>query len=314
MPLDPETSALLEAMGGIGLVPFEHHTPDGARKQYAVPTDEPGMTVADVSERTIPAGDAEIRIKILVPDEPAAAIVYFHGGGWVIGDIDSFTGLGHRIALATGCAVVLVDYRLAPEHRFPAAVDDAYLATEWVAANMSELFGRPLPIIVGGDSAGGTLAAVTARRARDRNGPRIAMQVLIYPATGAEFDGPSYVNPDNQLLLTRQGILWFWNHYVPDPALRGHPDASPLNAEDLAGLPPAVLLTAEYDVLRDEGEKYAARLVAAGVSVDFRRHQGQMHGFMPRYMLPGSARGLQQIASAVKARLRTVTERVERSG
>jgi len=157
-----------------------------------------------------------------------------------------------------------------------------------------------VPLIVAGDSAGGNLAAVMAIRARDRNGPSIALQVLIYPVTDFNFDRPSYVDPENQLLLTRDGMIWFWDHYVPDPSRRAEPDASPLHTENLLGLPPAVILTAEHDVLRDEGEAYAARLQEANVTTDLKRYASQMHGFFTLLMLPGSELGFQQVVKAVK--------------
>ena len=157
-----------------------------------------------------------------------------------------------------------------------------------------------VPLIVAGDSAGGNLAAVMAIRARDRNGPSIALQVLIYPATDFKFDRPSYVDPENQLLLTRDGVIWFWDHYVPDSSRRAEPDASPLHTENLLGLPPAVILTAEHDVLRDEGEAYAARLQEANVKADLQRYASQMHGFFTLLMLPGSELGFQQVVKAVK--------------
>ncbi len=158
-----------------------------------------------------------------------------------------------------------------------------------------------MPLIVAGDSAGGNLAAVMAQRARDRRGPAIALQVLIYPVVDADFDRPSYTDADNQLLLTREAMVWFWDHYVPDASRRVEPDASPLRAASLAGLPPAGVLTAEHDVLRDEGEDYAERLREAGVEVDFRRHEGQTHGFFTILLLPGSERGFQHVVKAVQA-------------
>jgi acetyl esterase len=198
--------------------------------------------------------------------------------------------------------VALVDYRLAPEHRYPTAVDDCYAGLEWVAARLADITGRPdAPLIVAGDSAGGNLSAVMAMRARDRSGPPIALQVLVYPVTDADLSRSSYVDDENQLLLTTDAMVWFWDHYVPDAARRREPDASPLHAEDLTGLPPAVVLTAEHDVLRDEGEAYAERLRAAGVPVDLRRHAGQMHGFFTLLLLPGSERGYQQVVKAVRA-------------
>jgi len=156
---------------------------------------------------------------------------------------------------------------------------------------------------VAGDSAGGNLSAVMAQRARHRGGPELALQVLVYPVTDASFATGSYTAPENQLILTKEAMVWFWDHYAPDPARRAEPDASPLRAASLAGLAPAVVLTAEHDVLRDEGEAYARRLEEAGVPVDFRRHEGQTHGFFSLLMLPGSERGFQQVVKGVKAAL-----------
>ena len=229
-------------------------------------------------------------------------ILYLHGGGWVIGTIDGYDTMARKLAERTSCAVALVDYRLAPEHRYPTAVDDCYAGLEWTAARLEEITGRPDgPLIVAGDSAGGNLSAVVALRARDRNGPEIALQVLIYPVTDADLSRPSYVEAENQLLLTTDAMAWFWDHYVPDTARRAEPDASPLRAPDLTGLPPAVVLTAEHDVLRDEGEAYADRLRAAGVPVETHRLAGQMHGFFTLLLLPGSERGYQQVVKAVRA-------------
>jgi acetyl esterase len=244
-----------------------------------------------------------VTVRVLLPPQGARGVIlYLHGGGWVIGAIDEFETMARKLAERTSCAVVLPDYRLAPEFRYPTAVDDCYAALEWTASRTDEITGRSgAPLIVAGDSAGGNLAAVVARRARDRNGPKIALQVLIYPVTDADFDRPSYLDPDNQLILTRDAMVWFWDHYLPDAARRTEPDASPLHARDLSGLPPAVVLTAEHDVLRDEGEAYAERLQEAGVPVDQRRHAGQMHGFFTFLLLPGSERGFQQVVKAIQA-------------
>ena len=190
-----------------------------------------------------------------------------------------------------------------PEHRYPVAVDDAYAGLQWTAAHLREIAGSEVPLFVAGDSAGGNLSAVVAVRARDRQGPEIALQILAYPVTDADFERPSYVDPENALLLTREGMIWFWDHYAPDPARRAEPDASPLRTPDLSGLPPAVVLTAEYDVLRDEGEAYARRLDDAGVPVDLRRYPGQMHGFFVLQMLPGSELGCQQVVKAIRAHI-----------
>ena len=224
--------------------------------------------MARADDLTVTAADGpEIPIRVLVPQQGArGVIVYLHGGGWVIGTIDEYDTLARKLAERTSCAVVLVDYRLAPEHRYPTAVDDCDAALTWIGEHLADIAGRDdVPLIVAGDSAGGNLAAVMAQRARDRGGPEIALQVLIYPVTDADFDRPSYADPDNQLLLTREAMVWFWDHYVPNAAHRHEADASPLRAATLAGLPPAVVLTAEHDVLRDEGEAYAERLPEAGV-------------------------------------------------
>jgi acetyl esterase len=255
-----------------------------------------------VEDHTVPVDGGEIAVRVLVPSQPArGVIVYYHGGGWVMCTIDQFDALGRKLAERTSCAVVLVDYRLAPEHRYPTAADDAYAALAWTEERLAEIAGRPgVPLIVAGDSAGGNLAAVVALRARDRQGPRIALQILVYPVLDHNFHRPSYVDPENQQILTKEAMQWFWDHYVPEVQRRDEQDASPLRAERLEGLPPTVILTAEHDVLRDEGEAYAERLQQAGVPVDFKRHIGQMHGFFTFLVLPGGERGFQQIVKAVQ--------------
>jgi acetyl esterase len=259
------------------------------------------MARADDHQVAVPGG--EVTVRVLVPPQGARGVItYLHGGGWVIGSIDDYDTLARKLAERTSCAVALVGYRLAPEHRYPTAADDCTAAVNWVAEHLADLTGRDdVPHIVAGDSAGGNLAAVVARRARDGGGPPLALQVLVYPVTDADLGRGSYVDPENQLLLTRESMVWFWDHYVPDPARRAEPDASPLRATDLHGLPPAVVLTAEHDVLRDEGEAYAAALEAAGVPVDLQRHAGQAHGFFSLLLLPGSERGFQQVVKAVRA-------------
>ncbi|HVT68582.1 MAG TPA: alpha/beta hydrolase, partial [Trebonia sp.] len=251
----------------------------------------------------------------------------------VLGGLDDAEPVGRTLAQRTGCVVVMVDYRLAPEYRFPTAVDDSWAALEWVAARIPELTGgtgpeqavpageavpaeetvlaeqtvpaeETVPLIVAGDSAGGNLAAVMALRARAEGGPTLAAQVLVYPVTDCDLDTTSYRDPENALLLPRESMIWFWDHYAPDPAARTHPDASPLRAPDLSGLPPAVVVTAEHDVLRDEGELYAARLLKAGVPVRQRRFDGQMHGFFANVdVLPGAAACLDYLTAAIEEHL-----------
>ena len=303
MALDAATIRFLKQLTEGGGKPLHESTPDEARVYLSGLAElaGPAPEMQRVEDRTIDGPDARVTLRILVPVEnPIGVLVYYHGGGWVLGSIDEYDTVARKLAERTSCAVVLVEYRLAPEHRYPAAVDDSYAALEWVGQNVKCIAGREVPLIVAGDSAGGNLAAVMAVRARARNGPPIALQVLIYPVTDSDFDLPSYADPENQLLLTRDGMIWFWDHYIPDSSRRSEPDASPLHTDNLSGLPPTVILTAEHDVLRDEGEAYAARLQEADVKVNLKRYPGQMHGFFTLLMLPGSELGFQQVVKAVK--------------
>ena len=304
MALDSATLKFLELLAEGDGKPLHECTPEEARAYGSAMAElaGPAPEMDHVTEATIDRPDGEIRLRVLAPIEtPRGVIVYYHGGGWVLGSIDEYDTLARKLAERTSCAVALVDYRLAPEHRYPTAVDDSYAALEWVGDRMDSIADAGAPLIVAGDSAGGNLAAVMAIRARDLNGPSISLQALVYPVTDADFPRPSYGDPDNQLLLDREGMVWFWDHYVPEPSRRARSDASPLRAEDLSGLPPAVVLTAEFDVLRDEGEAYAERLRQANVPTDLKRYAGQMHGFFSLFMLPGSELGFQQVVKAVKA-------------
>jgi acetyl esterase len=295
---------LMEQMAAAGGKPLHENTPEEARAFGAAMAELAGPPPVTVSAENleIPVAGGSIPIRILRPQQPArGVIVYYHGGGWVIGTIDEYDTLGRKLAERTSCAVVMVEYRLAPEHRYPVAVDDSYAALEWTAANLPAIAAKEVPLFVAGDSAGGNLSAVMALRARDRGGPPIALQVLIYPVTDADFNRPSYTDPENQLILTKDAMLWFWDHYAPEAAQRRESDASPLQAANLSGLPPAVVLTAEHDVLRDEGEAYADKLKAAGVPVNSKRYAGQTHGFFSLMMLPGSELGFQQVVTAIRA-------------
>jgi acetyl esterase len=305
MAVDFHTQMLLDQMAAAGGKPLHELSPEEARAFGAGIAEMagPGPKMARAEDHKVPVEGGEITVRVLVPPQGArGVVVYYHGGGWVIGALPEFDTLGRKLAERTSCAVVLVDYRLAPEHRYPIAADDSYAALEWVAARKKDITGKDdVPLIVAGDSAGGNLAAVMALRARDRSGPKIDLQVLIYPVTDCDFEKASYVAAENQLLLTKDAMVWFWDHYVPDASQRTEADASPLCAADLSGLPPAVVMTAEHDVLRDEGEEYAKRLEAAGVPVEFKRYEGQTHGFFTILLLPGSERGFQQVVKAVRA-------------
>jgi acetyl esterase len=245
------------------------------------------VALDEASERQVSVAGGSIPVRIMLPaGRPSAVIVYFHGGGWTLGDGSAHGGLDESEAVAQAladrceCTVVSVGYRLAPEHRYPTAVEDAWSALRWVADQVEEPAGERLPQIVAGEGVGGNLAAVVARRSYEaRGGPVVDLQILICPVTDSDFDSLSYTDPANQLRLDRDTMISFWDQYVPDVGARSHPDASPLQAVFLSGLPPAVILTAEHDVLRDDGELYATRLVQAGVQVDHRRFTGQPHGF-----------------------------------
>ncbi|MER6978747.1 alpha/beta hydrolase [Streptomyces carpinensis] len=305
MALDEATTAFLSQMAESGMKPLHEMTPIEARglggalhEMYG-----PGPEVARVAHDTVAVDGGQVPVRILAPENPRAVIVYYHGGGWVIGAIDEFDTLARQMVQRTGAAVVLVDYRLAPEHRYPTAAEDAWAALRWVEAHIGEQ-ATPLPLIVAGDSAGGNLAAIVAQRAKTEDGPEISLQVLVYPVTDADIDNASYRDLDNQLMLTRDSMIWFWDHYAPDPASRRNPDASPLQATDLSGLPPAVVLTAEHDVLRDEGEAYAEKLRAAGVPVVHRRFAGQMHGFFTMVnVLPSAAEAMEYVGEQIDGHL-----------
>jgi acetyl esterase len=307
MALDQATTALLEAMAALGLKPLHEQTPAEARGRMAAMRGEqaPGPDMASVRDLRVKASGGFVPIRVLTPvAEPRGVIVYYHGGGWVIGSLADFDKLGRILAQRTGCAVLLADYRLAPEYRFPTAVDDSWAVLRWAGERRAELAGPDAPLIVAGDSAGGNLSAIMAQRAKAADGPRIALQVLVYPVTDCDLESTSYRDPANQLMLSRESMIWFWDHYAPDPEARLHPDAAPLRNADLLRLPPAVVVTAEHDVLRDEGELYATRLLKAGVPVRHRRFAGQMHGFFTMVdILPGAAAAMDYVAAAIEEHL-----------
>ncbi|SNQ46628.1 Acetyl esterase [Frankia canadensis] len=237
----------------------------------------PGPEMASVERVDIPGRDGIVPTRRYRPrsDPAPGVVVYFHGGGWVVGGLDESDGLCRTIAEFTSCEVLSVGYRLAPEHRFPAAVHDAEDAVAWVANRLAPEAG----LVVMGDSAGGNLAAVVARRARDRGGSRIDLQVLVYPVTDHRMTSRSYTEHAHQMLISADDLDWFWSQYVPRASDRASPDASPGLVGDLAGLPPAVVVVAEYDPLRDESLAYARRLADAGVETTVYRYHSMAHGF-----------------------------------
>jgi acetyl esterase len=300
MGIDEATRAFLAAMPEVK--PLTEMTPAEARAMQAALSElyGPGPALAAVSDHQLEVGEGErIEARLMVPDGRVGGLaVYLHGGGWVMGGIDEIDTLARELATRAGVAMLLVEYRLAPEHPYPTAVEDAWAALRWADENVERLLGERLPLIVAGDSSGGTLAAVLAQRAAAAGLP-LALQVLVYPVLGADFETPSYRDPENELVLTREAMQWFWDHYAP-PELRSEPSASPGLATDLAGLAPAVIVLAEHDVLRDEGERYAAAMRRAGVAVDLEVFAGQMHLFFTQVnVLPASAEAIGHVAQRI---------------
>lgn len=311
MPLHPDAAPWVEqARAGFPDLGGSVTDAPRARELVAAAAREPVRApLARVEDRLVPGADGgKLPARIYWPrDRPGQAlVVYFHGGGWVLGGLDGHDATARALASGAGTIVVSVDYRLAPEHRFPAAAEDAYAATAWAAENAVELGGDPERLAVAGDSAGGNLAAVAALLAVERGGPEPAFQLLVYPVTDHDFDTESYADSDVDCLLTRQHMIWFWEQYAPDPAQRDDPRASPLRARDLSGLPPAHVVTAGRDPLRTEGRRYAERLRAAGVPTSTQHCPGLPHGFA-RFVddLPLAKRAMAQAHAVVAAALDT---------
>jgi acetyl esterase len=285
--LDPDAAAVYKAFQEAGRPAYETLTAPEARDYYMqarqVSNPEP-PELKSAEPLAIPAPHGTIGARIYTPktlrtkDGLAPCLVFFHGGGWVIGNLETHDVVCRKLAHEGELIVISVDYRLAPEHKFPAAVDDSIAATNWIAANASRLGIDAARLMVGGDSAGGNLAAVVSLHARDSGGPKIAGQVLVYPATEFARTHASHREPETSILLTHSVIGWFANHYMGD-ADRSDWRASPARAKTFAGLPPAYVLTAGADPLRDEGDEYAARLKEAGVPVAYKHFPGQFHGF-----------------------------------
>ncbi len=281
MPLDPQAKALLDAMPPMPDFSKLDLAPIRAVMDQSPFDVGPPEAVANVENRTIPGPAGEIRVRVYTPEGsgPFPGLVFFHGGGFVLCSLDTHDGQCRSLANAAGCVVVSVDYRLAPEHPYPAAPEDCYAATRWVAKHGAELGIDVARLAIGGDSAGGNLTAVTALIARDRGGPALRFQLLVYPVTNFAFDTPSYLDNADGYFLTQGMMRWFWEKYLVDPRQGAEPYASPLRAESLANLPPGLCITAGYDPLRDEGEAYAERLRKAGVDIRTSRYDGMFHGF-----------------------------------
>lgn len=283
--LDPQARAFLDRLGAANRRPFSEFTPSEARAASAALSQwcaGPPVAMASVEDRAIPGPRGPIPIRIYTPHgapEPAPVLVYFHGGGFVIGDLAMVDETCRMLADQAACIVVSVDYRLAPEHRYPAPREDAFAATAWVAREAATFGGDPERVAVGGDSAGGTLATVVALMARDGGGPSLAFQLLVYPGSDRDMTRPSMLEFGRDYLLTTDTMRWFSGHHYDGPPGRRDPYLAPIEADDLAGLPPALVITAGFDPLRDGGELYARRLHDAGVPTEHVRYDGMIHGF-----------------------------------
>ncbi|MGQ0833270.1 MAG: alpha/beta hydrolase [Microthrixaceae bacterium] len=299
---------MLDAMAQAGGVSLAELGAADARTMYkALAAMEHCEEVARVDDRSIPGADGDIPLRVYTPHgaigEAHGVLVWFHGGGWVIGDLDTADSTCRALANRAGCVVVSVDYRLAPEHRAPAALDDCLRALAWTVENFELLGVDASKVAVGGDSAGGNLAALVCQRVRDEFGPDIDFQLLVYPATDLTLSHPSIDENAEGYFLTKEVMVWFLECYLGDADPKD-PSVSPLHAGDLSGLPPALVITAEFDPLRDEGEAYAVGLSEAGVPVELVRYDGQIHGFVGMAtMLEDGRHALDRASAALRAAL-----------
>ncbi|HEU5194680.1 MAG TPA: alpha/beta hydrolase [Methylomirabilota bacterium] len=309
MAVDPQVAFVLDLVIKSGRPAYHTLSPKEARQLFRetrpASTPQPPAigTVKDLS-----AGEIPIRVyrPAGVPDSTRLPVlVYYHGGGWVIGDLDTHDTLCRQLTAGAGISVIAVDYRLAPEHKFPAAADDAWAATTWIVAHAAELGVDASKLAVGGDSAGGNLAAVVALQARDAGGPKIALQLLNYPVTDVGAETQSYRDLADGYMLTREGMRWFIAHYLGKPQDAEDWRASPIRAKSFEGVAPALIITAGYDPLRDEGDAYAQKLRAAGVSVDHVTFGGMIHGFIPMgKLIETGNRAVTLIADSLRYALR----------
>jgi acetyl esterase len=312
MALHPQAKAFLDNLAAGGAPPIEQLPLADARavRSEMIEAGGPEQPVAEVRNRSVPGPDGPIRIRVYRPvrNETLPALIFFHGGGFVICNLDTHDRQCRALANASGCAVISVDYRLAPENKYPAAVNDAYAATQFIAEHPAEFGIDPNRIAVGGDSAGGNLATVVALLSRERGGPRLKFQLLIYPVVDFYDQSPSMQQYSQGYFLTREGMDWFTNSYLPSREAGLEPSASPMNATDLSALPPAMVITAECDPLRDQGEEYARKLQGAGVPVELKRYEGMIHPFFQFGGILDTARvAMNDAASALRGALGNTT-------
>lgn len=302
MALHPVVVEMLEQLERSGAPPLSAGTPEAARAAYDAAPKPTGDPVHRVNDIEIPGPVDPIMARVYHPTDAAnlPVVAFFHGGGWVLSSVDGHDSIARRLALKSGAIVVSVEYRMAPEYPFPAPHDDCWAATVWLAEHAADIGGRTGPIAVAGDSAGGNLAAGVALRARDE-GLALAYQLLIYPCIDDVQSRPSMTENAEGYFLSAEDMAWFWDQYVPEHQ-RGNPYAVPARATDLGGLAPALIQTAEYDPLRDEGEEWAARLLAAGVPAEVTRYDGMIHGFVSRWeQIPPAADAHDEAGAALRA-------------
>jgi acetyl esterase len=307
MALHPQAKAFLAGMQASGAPPLYELTPEEARAATGMLTEliGAGPEIASVEDFAIPTTGGEIGARRYTPIDAVATILWIHGGGWVICDLDTHDAVCRLLAASSGCRVIALDYRRAPEHPFPSPLEDCWDALRWVAAQYDDA-----PLIIAGDSAGGNMSAACTLRARDRGGPELLLALLVCPVMDHDMTTASYrergSGPD--LFITAEDMAWFWGHYVPDPAARSVPDASPLRAEDVSNLPPAIVITAEYDPLRDEGIAYVHRLEAAGVPVTHRHHEDMFHDFFSFVnLIEAGNEAVEQVGEEIRTLLATLT-------
>jgi acetyl esterase len=307
MPMNPQVQVLLDAFSAQGLPPFDQMSVPQARTVIMAIKDLQGEpeAVAEVRDIEVPGPAGRVPVRLYYPSTGKALplVVYYHGGGWVIGDVEIFDRPCRTLANASQCIVASVNYRLSPETKFPGPAEDCYEVTRWLASNAASVGANGRFLAVAGDSAGGNLAAVVSLMARDRGGPTISYQVLIYPVTataeGSAF--PSYRENAEGYFLTKGSMEWFWNHYLASPADGKNPYAAPLSAPDLSRLPPALVVTAQFDPLRDEGREYAKRLQQAGVSVKSSHYDDMIHGF---FSMAGAVDRGKEVIAEIASELR----------
>ncbi len=288
MPVHPQVVQYLEQLENLDLPSFDEMTPEFIRSTLT-PSPEPHIPAKKIEDLTLSINKAEIPVRIYTPadgEEVSAsnspALVYFHGGGWVMGTIDAYDGLCQDLAGTAGCKVISVDYRMAPEFPYPIPFEDAYYATEWIFNNASTLGIDQSRIAVGGDSAGGNLATAVAIKARQSENFKLMYQMLIYPVTNFQFDTESYQKYGSNFFLTKRAMEWFWDQYLPDESAGREVYASPLRCKDLSGLPPALVVTAGYDPLYSEAVQYAEQMSQSGIKVEHVNYEDMIHGFFRR--------------------------------